>query len=213
MKNNTAIAIPLAAALLLSGAASVSAQVLDASVQANVNAKVEVQGNATSAAAKAAVRGNATSSAAKDNATTTGAKMSAEHRSAVASFVQKLLSVADRDGGIGSEVRAVAKSQNDSASTSAEAIAKVEAKGKLRTLLFGADYKNLGQLRSEMATTANNIAKLKNLLSRATSEEVKADLSAEIKALENFEAKIEAFVKAHESSFSLFGWFTKAFSK
>lgn len=180
--------------------------------------------NATSTAAKAAERGNATSTAARNdnatstneknkNATSTGQLNAAEHRSIVASFVKSLLSVANREGGIGAQVRVVAQSQNDSASTSAEAITKVENRSALKTFLIGSDYKNLGQLRSEMVTTQNNIDQLNNLMANATSDADKAELAAQIKVLEDSQVKVEAFVKTHESSFSLFGWLIKPFVK
>ncbi len=204
-------------------------------IRANAYANVEVQaeGNPTNATAQTAVRGNATSSTAqtaeRDNTTSTAAKtathgnatntdtktngqLAAEsHRSAVASFVQTLLGVANREGSIGTQIRAVAMAQQDSASTSASAIAKIEAKSGISAFFFGSDYKSLGQLRGEMVTTQNNIDQLKTLLSQATSESDKAELSAQVKVLEDSQIKIDAFVQAYENSFSVFGWFTKWF--
>jgi hypothetical protein len=135
------------------------------------------------------------------------------HRSAVATFVKSLLKVADREGGIGEQVRVIARSQNDSASTSEKAVLKVENRGKLRTFFFGSDYKSLGELRKEMVKTQNDIAKLKELLSKATNDSDKAELSAQIKVLEDFQVKIDAFVQARENQFSLFGWLFKRSEK
>ena len=150
-----------------------------------------------------------------DTASTTsrgkGEDMSGEHRSAVAAFVQSLLRVADRDGGIGAEVRAVAQSQNDSASTTAEAIAKVENRSKFWSFLFGTDWKNIGMLRSELAKSDSDAERLETALANATDASVKADLQAQITALKAEQAKVETFVEAHEKSFSLLGWFTKLF--
>lgn len=221
MKN---ISYALAAVLLASGAIVpvASAQSTNANVRAGATttANTSTRGNATSSEAamrtetKTEVR--ATSTASRGNATRTeasarGQLTAEEHRSAVASFVQSLRNVANRAGGIGSEVRVVAQSQMDSASTSARAITTVETRSKLKTFLIGTDYKSIGQLRSEMATTTNNIAKLRKLADEATDASVKAELSAQITALEASQADLEAFVEAHESSFSLFGWFVKLF--
>src|SRR3989344_3489202 len=175
--------------------------------------KVEAreQGNATSTAAKVNKIDAFTIKQARVNATSTDAnakgQLTAEaHRSTVAAFVQSLLNVANREGGIGAQVRVIARTQSDSASTTAEAIAKVENRGKLRTFLFGSDYKSLGQLRSEIATTNNNIEQLKDLIGKATSDADKAELSAQIQVLEDSQAKIDAFVIKQASTFSLFGW-------
>lgn len=136
-----------------------------------------------------------------------------EHRSTVASFVKSLLRVADREDGIGDQVREVAKSQNDSATTTAEAIDKVKSKGGISTFFFGSDYKNLGALRSEISKTQNNIDQLKNALTKVTNATDKAELSIQIKALEDSQVKVSAFVDAHENTFSMFGWLVRMFSK
>ncbi len=137
----------------------------------------------------------------------------AEHRSAVATFVQNLLNVADREqDGIGKQVRAVAQQQNESKDRVADAIDKIQNRSKVKTFLIGTDYKNIGQLRSEMVKTRNQIDQLKRLLD-TTSEENKTVLQGQIQALEQEQQKIEDFLKANESKFSLFGWFVKLFNK
>lgn len=201
-----------------------SAESLSA-VNVNVNAGVELgaQDNTVKVETKTIAQENATSDDAtrKEGATSTESldtnseeQLTAEtHRSAVASFVKSLLDVADREGGIGAEVRAIAKTQNDFAATSSEAMVKVENRGKIRTFFFGSDYKNLGHLRSEIAVTQNNIDKLKNLLDKTTSTTAKVELAAQIKVLEDSQVKLDTFVKTHENTFSLFGWFVKLFVK
>ncbi len=138
---------------------------------------------------------------------------SESHRSVVAAFVHSLRDLGDRDGGIGEQVREIARSQNDSATTTFNAMKKVEYKGAFRTFLFGTDYKNIGMIRSEIATTSNNIAKLKSILEKMGTTSDQADLSYQIKTLETQQSKLEDFVTSHEKVFSLFGWFNKRFAK
>jgi hypothetical protein len=140
-----------------------------------------------------------------------GTLMSEAHQSVVASFVQSLLADANRDGGIGAEVRAVAKSQSDSASTTADAIVKVENRSGVLSFLIGSDWKNIGVLRSEIAKGTADTARLQTAIKKTTAVAVRADLEAQLGVLKTEQAKIEAFVDAHENSFSLFGWFTKLF--
>lgn len=169
-------------------------------------------------------RGNATSSAARDrhdddddddndHATSSrGTITSAEHRSQAASFVKSLLDVADREnGGIGEEVRIVARAQNDSASTTADAIAHVEGRNAIMVFLIGSDYKNLGKIRGEAVTTQNSINRLMKVADKTTDATAKAEIEAQVKVIEDSQVKLDAFVQAHESAFSLFGWFFKLF--
>jgi len=137
-----------------------------------------------------------------------------EHRSAVATFVQSLLNVADRDqGGIGDQVRAIANAQNDSKDNVANEIDKVQNRSGLKTFLIGADYKSIGQLRSEMVTTGNQIDQLTVLLDQTTNADDKATLQTQIQALIQEQQKINDFIKVNESKFSIFGWFVKLFNK
>ena len=138
----------------------------------------------------------------------------AEHRSTVATFVQNLLNVADREqGGIGDQVRVLANEQNDSKDNIANEIDKIKNRSGLKTFFIGTDYKNVGQLRSEMVKTRNQIDRLKRLLDKTTSEESKIALQGQIQTLEQAQQKIEDFLKTNESKFSLFGWFVKLFNK
>ena len=220
------IAIMFSTTLLLSVSmiSVVSAKSVEpVDIGAKVNIEVKGQDNSTSTEVKNINATNTekeikATSTKEDNSTTTDnnseGQLTAEaHRNTVASFVKSLQDVANREGGIGEKVRAIARAQNDSASTTSSAMIKVEKRSHIRTFFLGSDYKNLGTIRSGIATTSNNISQLKALLDKTTSTSDRATLSAQIQVLEAEQAKIEAYVKAHESTFSLFGWFTKLFVK
>jgi hypothetical protein len=222
----TKIGTMLAAAALLSGVVAPLASAQGVSAEVRATTSVNVGGNSTSSTAKSKSasttasatsssnmgRGNATSSATSTRGNVSGQLTAEAHRSEVATFVQSLLAIASRAGGIGSEVRVVAQSQNEVASTSVDAMTKIENRSGLKTFLIGSDYKSLGELRSAIATTEMNIEKLKSLRDASTDATVKADLAVQIDALEDAQADLEAFVEAHEDSFSLFGWFVKIFN-
>ncbi len=189
-------------------------------VTTDASASLEVHGNSTSSAAQSAEHGNATSTTAQEehgdatsSANANGQFTAEAHQSLVASFVQSLLSIANREGGIGAQVRTIAQTQQDSASSTAAAMIKIDSRGAFATFLIGSDYKNLGVLRSEMAKTENNLAKLKLLLASTTDASARAELEAQIKVLETDQVSIKSFITAHESSFSLFGWFVRAFAQ
>lgn len=152
-----------------------------------------------------------TASKATTTASTTGQSRAAEHRSAVATFVQALLETADRAWNVGSEVREVARSQQESASTTEAAMKAVENRGGLKTFLIGTDWKNVGALRSELARGSADIARLEVAKERTTDPSVKADLEKQIEALTDAQAELTKFVEENEAKFSLFGWLTKLF--
>lgn len=135
-----------------------------------------------------------------------------EHRSTVANFVQGILKIASStEGGIGEQVRLIARQQNDSETTTGQAIETVQSRSNIKTFLFGSDYKNLGALRSEIVTTQNRINQLNNLLPLIRNASDTAEVQAQVQTLGQEQTKIENFVKQNESKFSLFGWFVKLF--
>lgn len=135
-----------------------------------------------------------------------------EHRSTVANFVQTLLNVADREkGGIGEQVKVIAQEQNKE--QTADQIESIQMRNKIKTFLIGTNYKNVGQLRSEMVQARNRIAQLTRLMGQAKNQEDKTALQGQIQTMQQEATDIDAFLKANESKFSLFGWFVKLFVK
>jgi len=129
----------------------------------------------------------------------------------VSNFVQSLLAVTDRGGGIGQQIKVIAEQQNDFKEKVAESIDKVEKRGKFKTFLIGTDYKNTGALRSKMVKTRNQIDQLKRLVDKAENDQDKAELQSQIQTLEQEQVNIDSFINQNENKFSLFGWAVKLF--
>ena len=142
-----------------------------------------------------------------------GQTIAEQHRSAVANFVQSLLNVADREGGIGEQVRLIAQQQNQSTETTVQAMEQVQNRNKIKTFLFGSDYKNLGALRGKVVQTRNRLEQLNKLMENVQNEGDQTELQNQIQTLEQEQTNIENFIKAQESKFSLFGWLLKFFNK
>ena len=154
------------------------------------------------------------SSAALAKAQESGKANGAEYRSTVATFVQNLSNVADNEqGGIGVQVRVIANAQNNSKDNVANAIDKIRNRNGFKTFFIGTDYRNVGQLRSEMVKTGNQINQLTALLDQTTNADDKVTLQTQIDALKLQQQKINDFLEANENKFSLFGWFVKLFNK
>ena len=135
-----------------------------------------------------------------------------EHRSEVAKQVRALLMAADRDGGIGEEVREIAHEYASSSEHISDALQKLERRPTWIIFLIGTDYKNLGELRSELSTTHNRIDRLTRARDRATDSIARAALDTEIQAIMAMASSTEAFVEQNEGKFSVFGWFVRLFN-
>lgn len=175
--------------------------------QNNVSANDETQGTGTTEPDTADSQGKNKN---KDNKGQVNAEA---HRSVVAKFVQSLLAVADREGGIGQQVRVIAQQQNDTKDKTSDEINKVESRSKIKTFFLGSDYKNLGDLRSQMVQTRNQIAELSRLAGNAENDQDKTELQSQIQTLNQEQTNIDNFITQNESKFSLFGWAVKLFNK
>lgn len=140
-----------------------------------------------------------------------GVTTAEQHRSEVAKFVQTLLSSSTRIGGIGEQVRLIAQEQASSTEKTVTAIERIEQRSKFKTFIIGADYKNLGVIRSELVTMQNRIQRLGDEAESIASSTERNTLIQEIVALGEERLRIETFVKDNENVFSLFGWVRKIF--
>jgi hypothetical protein len=210
-------------ALVLAAACSApAAYAQDLQVDVNVAAKATTSGSTVSnehrnenGMASSSNSAHATGSVKSNNGnapTSVSGNLTAEtHRSAVATFVQTLRATAARDGGIGAEVRAVAQAQNDAASTTIDAMTKLEKRSNVVSFFLGTDWKSVGTIRRAIAQNQADVKNLEKSLSLTTNASVRAELEAEIETLRNAGEDLENFVTSHEAKFSLFGWFTKLF--
>jgi hypothetical protein len=152
----------------------------------------------------------------KTNLLPAGQENADAHRSVVSSFVKVLLNVAKNEetsgqNTIGSQVRTIAMQQNVAEATTVTAMETVETRNPFKTFLFGADYKNLGQLRSEMVHTRNRIKQLTRLMGSVQDETAKTALQDQITSLQTEQTNINTFITDNQDKFSLFGWVFKLF--
>jgi hypothetical protein len=133
------------------------------------------------------------------------------HHAAIGHLLKSLDKIAEQNDDIGDEVRKVEKEQGSVASSTSEAIDRVANRAALVTFLLGSDYESLGNLRSSIATTNASISQLEALRDKATTDTAKTELDTQITVLKTQQAKLTAYVDAHENAFSLFGWLVKLF--
>ncbi len=209
------LAVPVAFAhdsLVVSGNAQVNAGVSGSDDDSDDADEVEIRGNLNATGTvkvKDDDRDDEASSTDSDEDEDSG--KGEEHRSSVAAEVQALLRVADRVGGIGADVRLIAREHASSSESIEDAEDKVEGRPAWLIFLIGTDYGNLGKLRSEIVTTQNHIKRLSDARDRTVDVTAQAELQAQIDALKAQASTTAEFVADNEDQFSLFGWLVKVF--
>ncbi|MFA6183805.1 MAG: hypothetical protein WC682_01745 [Parcubacteria group bacterium] len=108
------------------------------------------------------------------------------------------------------QISEVVSEQKISQETIANAISGVEEEGSTKKFFFGPDYKNLGQLRSELVQNRNQIRKLTQSIGALTqSGEDVTMLQAQLATLTQERERIKNIVVDNQETFSLLGWFSR----
>ena len=134
------------------------------------------------------------------------------HRSLISASVKSLLDIANKGGDIGTQIKVIAQEQNDSNATVSDALKKIDGKGKFMSFLFGADFKDISTLKTQLTLTSTQITQLQALADKTTDVADKATITAQITLLQAEQTKIQTFITVRENKFSLFGWLAKRMS-
>jgi hypothetical protein len=128
----------------------------------------------------------------------------------IKSAPQELTEVAEviDDPDIKDEIEDLAHDQSVSEEAAEESLEKIDGRPAAVKFLIGPDYKNLGQLRSEIVKMRNNVSKLERILEKADTDE-QPEIEEAISQLQSKSDSLQLEMSTKLSNFSLFGWLFK----
>lgn len=130
-----------------------------------------------------------------------------DHRSEVAEFAERLNDVADiEEGGIGKQVRTVARAQKLSAEKAASLINDVKGRSTLIRFLIGPKSDDLDEIREEIAANEARVVILNSVIEKIDDADIKAILAEQVATLEQETANLAAFVNGELNKNSLIAW-------
>lgn len=136
-----------------------------------------------------------------------------QRRSRVANAVQEMLQVAERNQGVGQQIRTIAQTQNQNQEQIEAEMNQVKNRGQLRKFFFGPDYKSLNSIEDKLADSTEKINQLKELAKQITEQADIEILENQIEVMEQIKKELKEEVGLESSGFSLFGWLNKIFSR
>lgn len=111
------------------------------------------------------------------------------------------------------KIQEVVAEQTRTQEQTTTAIEEVENDGAVKKLILGPDYKNLGQLRSELVQNRNQIRKLTQAMATLTQNgEDTTALSQNLVLLTNERQRIRDIIAENQDSFSFLGWMARFFN-
>lgn len=135
-----------------------------------------------------------------------------ERRSEVANAVHELLSVADRVGGIGEQVRVIAQAQNQNQEQIEDSVEKIEKQNKLTTFLIGPNHGEINKAAKLTVKNEEQIVELKALQTTMTDQTEIQKTTEQIQTLEKANLEVKTTLETAQKTFSLFGWLRKLFA-
>jgi hypothetical protein len=138
------------------------------------------------------------------------------HRQNVAKVVGNLKKTAEEqlpvDEELSEELEEVADEVEEDATEVTEAIKTIETRPKWKTVLLGADYKNLGQLRSHLAHNTNTIRKLVKTQAKVQNQGTEQAVQEQLGTLMEERERITGIIAEHEDDFGILGWASRLLS-
>ena len=137
---------------------------------------------------------------------------SQQRKSRVASAVQEMLQVSERNGGIGEQVRVVAQSQNQNQIELEGILEKVQSRNNFAKFFIGSDYKAIDNAEAILEQSNQQIQELVQIQNQLENEGDQEILAEQIRLLENVNTEIENVLNDSQKGFSLLGWIFKLFA-
>lgn len=139
-------------------------------------------------------------------------KLAEQRRSGVANAVKSMLQVADKNGGIGQQVKVIAQNQNQNQLKLEQNIEKIQSRGGFAKFLVGPDYGKIKDAQKILEQNKEQIRQLNQIRTQLSNQGDQQQLTEQIRILEQANQEIETLLADAQEGFSLFGWFNKLIS-
>jgi len=147
-----------------------------------------------------------------ENSMDTRSENALQNMSEVAKQVQGMLEI-KTTGGIGDQVREVAREQNQAQEKIQEHVMKMETKNQMLKKLFGPDYKSLSALNQLIAENTVRIEQLQELLTQVQNYADRTQIEATIQSIISQNTALNTLVSEEAQTRSMFGWLLRLFNQ
>ncbi|MDD5013124.1 MAG: hypothetical protein PHD93_01840 [Candidatus Pacebacteria bacterium] len=142
-----------------------------------------------------------------------GLQNSEQRRSQVANAVQEMLQIAERNQGIGQQVKVVAQAQNENNEKLENSLQKIQNRNRFLKLLIGVDYEEINSAEQVLTQNQEQIMQLNQIKTQLANQADQDTLTQQIQLLEQANQQIQEALSVSQKGFSLLGWAFKLFSK
>jgi len=142
-----------------------------------------------------------------------GFKNAEQRRSQVANAVQQMLQVADREGGIGQQVKIIAQVQTQNQEKIETSLQAIQSRSDFAKFFIGPNYGEVNNAQKLLQQNREQIVQLNQIKAGLANEGDQQILASQIQILEQANLQIENSLNESQKGFSLLGWVFKMFTK
>jgi len=141
-----------------------------------------------------------------------GIENAEQRRSQVANAVQEMVHVAERNGGIGEQVRIIAQAQNQNQEKIETGLQKIQNRNAFVKFFAGPDYAEIENIQKIMEHNQAQIQQLNQIKDQLISQEDQQAIVEQIQLLEQVNLGVENILDNSRKGFNLFGWLFRLFN-
>jgi len=143
---------------------------------------------------------------------TTGSQAE-QRRSEVANAVQEILQVAEKDSGIGEQVKIIAQTQTQNQEKLETSLQKVQSRSGFAKFFVGPNYGEINNAKKLLEQNREQIKQLGQIKNQLANQDDQQKLTEQVQLLEQSNQEIENSLNTLQRGFSLFGWIFRLFVK
>lgn len=141
------------------------------------------------------------------------AAVAEQRKSQVANAVQEMLQVAEKNTGIGQQVKIIAQTQTQNQEKLETSLKKVQIRSAFTRFFIGADYGEINNAKKLLEQNREQIMQLNQVKTQLANQAEQQTLALQVQALEQTNLQIENSLNSSQKGFSLFGWLFRWLAK
>ncbi|MBU1017932.1 hypothetical protein KKA33_02780 [Patescibacteria group bacterium] len=130
-------------------------------------------------------------------------------RSRVANAVQEMLQVAERNEGVGTQIREIAREQNRVHEEMEQGLEAVKERKAWVKFFIGPKYSKVKEAEEMLNKHIEQLGELKDFRAQVKNQEDAQLLQEQLQVMEQIATELKGEVESAKKGFSLFGWFNK----
>lgn len=142
-----------------------------------------------------------------------GLQIAEQRRSVVANAIQEMLQVAEKNKGIGQQVKTIAQTQTQSQEKLEVSLQKVQSRNKFVKFFIGPNYSEIDNAKKLLEQNHEQIQQLNQIKNQLSNKADQQTLTEQLQVLEQANLEIENSLNLSQKGFSLLGWLFRFFAE